>query len=511
MTERDLEKRLRAWYQPETGEDQYAPSSLRARVAVIPDVALPGALSAGQRRLLLIAAMAMLGGLLIGSAIAVGSGWLRLPLPQDTSNSLSFADEPLFTCGRTLDDGLLLRYVTPGSGDLPREGGQLHLYADGLLVRGPGDEYPAGVDASWSQRRLAPRGVESMLDAVRRADLPDCRTVNDGSVTQGDRTLRARVGGEVLSISIGDGSYGELRPTTPEESESARSLITQLEDPDSWIAADAWIDQQWQPYVPERWELQISIDSGGSGECAVQAYGCLPSGRDIVLPDGSSLVTFGEYFPLRWVEEDSFRPAYRCGVVSTADAEEIAAMLDIASDNIDGAGRTFAYGNDELRVSMDGLLPHQTGCEDFAVTAPTPAPSPAADLVVPANACDYLPSSVVEEWPSQFPGHGEHWSACFYFSRGAPDLVLSVRTRRTTAKEAASYVRSLFGDQEIIPQEIASGTAWFNGCGSPAAGCASAVAVSAEPYLFVIQSEGDLRILAEALIRRSVSDETPRR
>ncbi len=84
MTEHELEQRLRAWYRAEV-ESATAPSALQASVAAIP-AQLPyrARFFQTRRRFVLLAATAMLAALLIGGAIAIGSGLLRLPwLPDD--------------------------------------------------------------------------------------------------------------------------------------------------------------------------------------------------------------------------------------------------------------------------------------------------------------------------------------------------------------------------------------------------------------------------------------------
>ena len=77
MTDRELEERLRAWYRTEVGVDETAPLPLRSDVAAIPREASRGARWFGRGRgLTLLAAAALL---LVGGAVAAGSGVVRLP------------------------------------------------------------------------------------------------------------------------------------------------------------------------------------------------------------------------------------------------------------------------------------------------------------------------------------------------------------------------------------------------------------------------------------------------
>jgi hypothetical protein len=81
MTERELEQRLRDWYQARVDEAGAVPFDLDARIQAIPDISprRPGVLG-NQRRLVILLAAAMLLITLVAGAIAVGAGlvpWLN--------------------------------------------------------------------------------------------------------------------------------------------------------------------------------------------------------------------------------------------------------------------------------------------------------------------------------------------------------------------------------------------------------------------------------------------------
>jgi hypothetical protein len=77
MNDRDLEARLRSWYRAEAGEAEAAPLVLRQDVVAIPRTSPHGSRRSGRGRgITLLAAAALL---LIGGALAAGSGLLRLP------------------------------------------------------------------------------------------------------------------------------------------------------------------------------------------------------------------------------------------------------------------------------------------------------------------------------------------------------------------------------------------------------------------------------------------------
>jgi hypothetical protein len=77
MTDHELDEGLRAWYRREVGEHERAPSALRVGVSAIPRT-VPVKARFENRRTVLLAAAAILAALLIGGAITVGSGILRL-------------------------------------------------------------------------------------------------------------------------------------------------------------------------------------------------------------------------------------------------------------------------------------------------------------------------------------------------------------------------------------------------------------------------------------------------
>ena len=95
MTDRELEDRLRAWYDAEVGDVEPAPSDLRERLTEIPASA-PAPLRQLPRRrgITLLAAAALL---LVGGAVAAGSGLVRFtevvpPTPSDAAARHAGAD-----------------------------------------------------------------------------------------------------------------------------------------------------------------------------------------------------------------------------------------------------------------------------------------------------------------------------------------------------------------------------------------------------------------------------------
>lgn len=111
MTDQELEQRLRAWYHAEIDDGESAPISLRTSLAAMAHTPTTSAGLFGSRRSLALLAAAMLTALLIGGAIAVGSGLVRLPsvLPPSSSPEAS-ADASSTPTPAPLGGGLILTF-----------------------------------------------------------------------------------------------------------------------------------------------------------------------------------------------------------------------------------------------------------------------------------------------------------------------------------------------------------------------------------------------------------------
>ena len=90
MTEREFEQRLRGYYRAEVEAAGRLPVELREGVLGIPDrMPTPIGFFQTRRGFVLMAVTAMLTALLLGLAIAIGSGLLRLPWEEDRDTVLS--------------------------------------------------------------------------------------------------------------------------------------------------------------------------------------------------------------------------------------------------------------------------------------------------------------------------------------------------------------------------------------------------------------------------------------
>ena len=135
----------------------------------------------------------------------------------------------------------------------------------------------------------------------------------------------------MLSIGIGL-SVLETRQTTPEQAAVVADLVDRLRDPDLGLAASGWSDAEWHSYLPERWRILVEFTG--------PSYLGYPSSEGLVLPDGSTLQTFG-------VEEpDAANSAFamvRCGTTDTDGARAMAAVLTDAAGSPDESSVDVAW------------------------------------------------------------------------------------------------------------------------------------------------------------------------
>jgi hypothetical protein len=474
----------------------------------------------GMNRGLAIA-LALVALLIITIGIAVVGGLLRIDRNDpDDANPFALAGPVAQSCDSTLAEGLVLAVNGYGPGESWEDISELHAYQDGLVVIGP-SAYAGGsantLEASWSQRRLAADGVAHLVEAVT-GSLPSCRSFE----FEGSMGVQARTGDEVVVIHLGTSPF-ETRVTTPAEAAAVDAFVQRLEDPDLGLAAADWADPDWHPYVPQLWRFSVQFQAGPTD----RGY---PSADSLVLPDGSTLSTFGVEEPIadRDPSGTSGVSMLRCGFVDEEEARAIAAVLT------DAGGRppdTPAFGwyfttdtttgGGTLFVNAVGLLPHEF--EQDCLTAivgpepspsPEPASSPPATGPVPfADACDYVPGSLIEEVIAPLDGEIEHmpdwnpdWAMCWH-PVAQDGLPIFASRRSIPADRATEQATILFGEGGFRVDQIGGHDVFFSTCDPSAEQCRAAVAISAEPHFVVITwgSEAHLRQLAEGLTQLLVA------
>ena len=469
----------------------------------------------GMNRNLAIA-LALVALLIITIGIAVVGGLLRVDRPDpDDANPFALAGPVAQSCDPTLEEGLILAVRGYGPGESWEDSSELHAYEDGLVVIGP--SATAGGSANtlagtWSQRRLTADGVGHLADAVT-GSLPSCQSFEFA----GNMSIGARNAGEVVAITLG-ASHFETRVTTPAQASAVDALVQRLEDPDLGLSAGDWAGPDWQPYVPEQWRFSLQFQAGPNVRGS-------PSGDALVLPDGSTLSTFGVEEPIAARDPTGSMgvSVLRCAFVSLEDARAIAAILTDAGGSPAGdltSGWSFSTDastpGGTVSINAVGLLPHEYEQEcltalfgpEASPSPELPAPTPVAGPAPFADACDYVPASLIEDVIAPLDGEIEHmpdwnpdWAMCWH-PVAQDGLPIFTSRRSIPADRANDQATLLFGEGGFVVEQIAGHDVFFSTCDPSDGQCRAAVAISAEPHFVVItwSSQAELRQLAEGLI-----------
>jgi hypothetical protein len=432
-------------------------------------------------------------------AIAVAGALLREQ--RIAPNAFQLAG-PVSHCDATLPDRVSLRMTSFSLDGPDAKPAELTAYEDGLVVDGPSAELGGTFDslaATWTQRHLTPEGLRQLTTAVGGA-LPGCRSY---AVDGRQRGVTVRVGDRLVVIGLGGGWSLETRMTSAAEAATAARLQERFADANLGLPGSAWADPAWQPYVPDRWRFTILFQPLGERNPG-------PSSAGLVLPDGSTLRTFGTD-----VEHDASTSAARCGVVGADEARSIGALFDKTSPRGGGPGSwSFLDAGERAVVSAVGLLPHEPDCVSLASEpSPTPEPAPSVPTVDPgllADACDYLPASVVSDVIAPLDGDAEHnptwtadWAMCWY-PVAQDGLAIASSRRSVPADRVADQAESLLGAEGMRTTRIAGRDVFFSGCQS--GGCRSAVVIWVPPHFIVMTWKGGGEGTLATLAARVISD-----
>jgi Tol biopolymer transport system component len=172
MTDRQLEERLRAWYATEVAESETAPADLRESITAIPDTTPTPLRPLTRRRNIALLAVAAV--LVVGGAIAAGSGLMRLtavvppvpPLPSQAAEFMTPAPTPSATVVPEPTPGVVAYTVReggpPGDGMAPSRIWLVNADGSGaheFLADVPGDQEILGWSPDGSRLLyLVPRG-----------------------------------------------------------------------------------------------------------------------------------------------------------------------------------------------------------------------------------------------------------------------------------------------------------------------------------------------------------------
>jgi hypothetical protein len=436
--------------------------------------------------------------LIMSIGIALAAGLLRDERNEPEAFPLAGS---IAHCEPALPEGVVLLVRGFGAGEDWPDAGELTVYADGLAVIGPSAEWGGSANtlqASWSQRHLTADGVLRLVEAMT-ASLASCQSYE----FDGNLSVLAADGAEVVSIHLGLDVL-ETRVTSPAHQAVVDGFAARVDDPDLGLAASDWAESDWHAYVPERW--RFSLQFSGSGDTGY------PSADGIVLPDGSTLRTFGSE---QAGGPDS--PPGRCAVTDAEDATAIAAILtDAGGGQGESSSSSWGFSDPEgtIWIMAVGLLPHEPDCmtDPFGAPTPTPAPMPSTAPGEPAplaDACDYVPSSLVGDLigavqgeVEHYPGWSSDWAFCWY-PVNESGLAIAASRRSFPGERAVEQVRALFGEG-FSTERIAGRDVFFNGCATEET-CRAAVAISAEPHFVVViwqgGSQATLREMADRVIQ----------
>jgi hypothetical protein len=234
------------------------------------------------------------------------------------------------------------------------------LFGDGrVIVQGAQTlQYPGPALAPLMERTLTEEGIQAVLRAIGDTDLfaadLDLRGAANMVADASDTVFIVDAGGREVTVSVyGLGTLSpvqgqELPPGISSAELEAHAVLQQLYEQmlalETWLPADAWEDEGWQPYEPEALRLYVRDVTGEP-----QERGDLPE-QVREWPTDSDPATFG-------VEQATFGNRTRCGVV---EGEEAATWLEeLSSANQLTLWASSADPDARFSVLARPLLPHE--------------------------------------------------------------------------------------------------------------------------------------------------------
>jgi hypothetical protein len=290
MTDHEVEQRLRTWYRDEVGFSEPAPFSLRADLTDVVD--LPAAGLGSSRRLVLIAAAVMLTVAAIGSALAIGSGFLKLPWVTDVYPGPTPSGVIAFSVGGDAVDLDHVHLVSPDGDDrrVVGQGSCPTLSTDGAVL---------------AFRSVSPAGTEAMVSApdgsAPRA-VPGVGAWQYALSPDGTRIAWLRGWNELWVIPVSGGPGTRIAAASTDANETLQNLVW---SPDSRrVAFGAMTPVINGPNQGSYRSAIDVIDADGSNLRRLTArpgtdgigFSWSPDGQHLVyvgLPDGSPLPALG--------------------------------------------------------------------------------------------------------------------------------------------------------------------------------------------------------------------------
>ncbi len=512
MSTREVEDIVRQSYVDEL-DTVPMPPNLLSRVVSIPDAAARRS-APDIRRFTLIAAVAILSTVALGLALSMGGALPHpaittdasrspahsvLETPGPASGSLTAVAEPLDGGCGPLPDGVALQFET--SAHQPTGADRqtiVRAFDDGTVLSG--DRASVRFGEGLHVRRLYESGLAAVAKMISAAELPACQAFPYGPGDGG--SLTARMGGANVAISYGGSKAQRVNKASEGELLAIYQLVQRLQDLDGSLPPSSWRDAGWQSYLPDQWRLSMTVDPvsfGGCGLVGEPTSSPLPTGclsdwaDDIVMPDGTPLLSFGTLYPGRRWDSGGYTAPSRCGVVDHTVAEEIANTLGLKPGDQGPYDRVWSNRGEELRVSLVGMLPGDEGCESYVLAPETPGSAP-EDVLTDVDTCAVISDGIEADHLDRMLGGyligGPGWWKGCVAEESKGDFHVYARGRPTSAADGASYASSLFGDG-TESEQIAGRTIFWNSCFGAFPDCTAAAAVVSEPHLVVFSWLGD--------------------
>jgi hypothetical protein len=439
----------------------------------------------------------------VAIAIAIGSQVLRtLPVPFEPV-PFGFGGP----CDAPPDDELVYTVVDEDS--------PTTLYGDGRLVRAPlnpGDTRSAIFEGQDTfERRLSPLGIERIRERIEATELAGCRYLRAAS-TSGQITVHGPDGVATLYWHPSNGSGQFLRQATPEEEAAAADLYAALEHPETWLPADAWIDDVEQRVRPERWYVIVELSDSGlrPGDVYTTSTGLVLDGADpryrrVVMPGGVEPAEFGMEIPAI-----GGAPRARCGVVTTADAQALAASLDALPLAMHDEEQLFTEDmTTSVFIYVVAATPNEPDCALFAeqrgvggepTATPRPSSHPEDDLAA-IDPCSLVPAAVdgmleaeTRETRDATVTIGKPARSCVLLALPPPPAfpvparlaAVTLYPRTVDEASAAALALSVLGGTPIA-ETIAGRPVWLNTCLAAAQPCGAAAVAWADGRLLVFE------------------------
>jgi hypothetical protein len=228
-----------------------------------------------------------------------------------------------------------------------------------------------GGAGALTQQRLTPDGIRLVQEEIVATGLFE-ESAFYGPVPRPGQELPGRGNsGFIVSFRADDDvvRVGWVVVTEDEvewaEPSPERERLDQLGDRlvslDSWLPADAWVEEEPIPYLPARYRLfTISQPWGGELDDLPPEVG------DVVWPLDGAVLTFGD-------EVEGSHPDYlmRCGVVSADEAARVRSALVEAGTAMEKPGTQFGVSGGlgqrsrmrVVEVLLVAVHPHEASCE----------------------------------------------------------------------------------------------------------------------------------------------------